>query len=343
MPDEPRRILIFRRGALGDTLVALPALRLIRRRFPDAQIRILHVDRAAASETSLQTILGPLCLVSGYFSYPVGTRNPATLLNTVRTIRRWRPDAAVYLAEVFSLHRVTREFLFLKACGIARIWGTPWNRRNRTHALQADGTLEYEARRLLRCIAELGHADPHAAGEYGLELTADERRSTRAHLTSEGIPARFVTAALAVKNPAKQWGEERWARVLETISAAHPSLGLVMLGAPSDSAFAERMRRHWGGPSGNLCNQLTLREHAATLSLSTLFFGNDGGNMHLAAAAGTRTVCVFNGDIPRHAWSPLGQGHKPIYPTDDRGLGGITVDRVVAALSDALARSAPRS
>ena len=34
------RVLIHRPGSLGDTVVALPCLRLIRRRFPDSEIRV---------------------------------------------------------------------------------------------------------------------------------------------------------------------------------------------------------------------------------------------------------------------------------------------------------------
>ena len=36
-----KRVLIYRLGSLGDTLVALPALHLVARAFPDAERRML--------------------------------------------------------------------------------------------------------------------------------------------------------------------------------------------------------------------------------------------------------------------------------------------------------------
>ncbi len=36
-----RRVLIYRLGSLGDTLIALPALKLVARAFPDAERRLL--------------------------------------------------------------------------------------------------------------------------------------------------------------------------------------------------------------------------------------------------------------------------------------------------------------
>ena len=36
-----RKVLIYRLGSLGDTVVALPSLHLIARAFPDAERRVL--------------------------------------------------------------------------------------------------------------------------------------------------------------------------------------------------------------------------------------------------------------------------------------------------------------
>src|SRR5438045_4167729 len=39
--DEPRKIIALRSGALGDCVVSTPALRLLRRRFPEAEITVV--------------------------------------------------------------------------------------------------------------------------------------------------------------------------------------------------------------------------------------------------------------------------------------------------------------
>jgi len=36
IPDDVRRVLVFRLGSLGDTVVALPSFRLVARAFPQA-------------------------------------------------------------------------------------------------------------------------------------------------------------------------------------------------------------------------------------------------------------------------------------------------------------------
>src|SRR5579884_4104749 len=48
IPTSPRRIAILRALQLGDLLVAIPAFRAIRNRFPDAEITLIGLPWAAS-------------------------------------------------------------------------------------------------------------------------------------------------------------------------------------------------------------------------------------------------------------------------------------------------------
>src|ERR1700722_6358851 len=95
-PDPSiRRVLIYRLGSLGDTVVALPCFHLIARVFPNAERRLLtnfpiH-DKAPASAA----VLGNSGLVDGYMRYTVGTRNPLELLRLATEIRGFAPDVVI--------------------------------------------------------------------------------------------------------------------------------------------------------------------------------------------------------------------------------------------------------
>src|SRR6185436_5583400 len=45
--NAPRRILIYRCGALGDTVVALPAMRAVREAFPNAELALMTANDGA--------------------------------------------------------------------------------------------------------------------------------------------------------------------------------------------------------------------------------------------------------------------------------------------------------
>ena len=77
--SQVQRVLIYRIGSLGDTLVSLPAFHLIARTFPNAERRLLTNFPVNVKAPPAAAILENTDLVHGYFRYTVGTRNPADL------------------------------------------------------------------------------------------------------------------------------------------------------------------------------------------------------------------------------------------------------------------------
>ena len=74
-PYNVNGVLIYRLGSLGDTVVALPALHLVARTFPNARRLMLTNFPVHAKAPAASAIIGESGLVHGYISYPVGTRN----------------------------------------------------------------------------------------------------------------------------------------------------------------------------------------------------------------------------------------------------------------------------
>src|SRR5580704_16378023 len=97
MATTTKRVLIYRMGSLGDTLIALPALHLVARVFPDVERRLLTNVPVNAKAPPAASILENTNLVHGYFRYAVGTRSPRELLALWWQLRRWRPDVLVYM------------------------------------------------------------------------------------------------------------------------------------------------------------------------------------------------------------------------------------------------------
>src|ERR1700732_5399006 len=97
MPTSTKRILIYRLGSLGDTLIALPALHLVARAFPQAERRILTNFPVNVKAPPAAAILENSGLVHGYFRYVVGMRSPRELISIWWQLRRWCPEVLVYM------------------------------------------------------------------------------------------------------------------------------------------------------------------------------------------------------------------------------------------------------
>src|SRR5262249_53456685 len=97
---EPQRILIYRIGQIGDMVIALPSLWAIRRHFPSASLTLLRDAHARTQVVSSAEVLPASGLIEAWLCYATGTEGTSAraISITLRSIRRGRFDALVYLA-----------------------------------------------------------------------------------------------------------------------------------------------------------------------------------------------------------------------------------------------------
>jgi heptosyltransferase-3 len=375
MADNVRRVLVYRLGSLGDTLIALPAFHLIARAFPSAERRLLTNLPVAAKAPPAAAVLDHTGLIHGYMRYTTGTRSIRELLRLALEIRRFRPDVLVYLAGARGLEAAQRDAKFFRLAGVARQIGVPLTTAAQLNLFggetpaSPDADLEPEASRLARNIRELGDAHLDDPASWDLHLSAAEIAATDAAIR-EQLPSwapsgsvwdrqdRHREGAIAVsagtKVQSKDWGGENWRELLARLARAYPERVLLLAGAPEESALSDFAAADWqrsgGGPVVNLCGRLTPRESAAAFARARLFIGHDSGPMHLAAAVGTPCVAIFAArNLPRQ-WFPYGPHHRILYHrVECAGCGletcieqqkkcilSITVDEVLAEVQAAL-------
>ena len=319
-PQAPaRRVLIYRLGSLGDTLIALPALHLIARAFPGAERRMLTSFPPTAKAPPSSVILEHTGLVDGYFRYNTSTRSPRDLLSLWWQLTRWRPDVLIYLTGGRGVRSAKRDALFFRACGIRRLIGVPDTeemQQNLPEPQLGPGMLEAEAARLTRNLAVLGDAHLDDPASWDMHLTADER--ARAAQVLEPVAARpLISVSVGTKMQAKDWGRDNWRALLARLAEVYPNYALVLCGAPEESETSEFAAEGWragkAGPVVNLCGVLTPRESAAVFGMAKIFIGHDSGPMHLAAAMQTPCVAIFSARKPPGIWFPFGRQHQVLF------------------------------
>ena len=352
---QPKRILIFRPGGLGDTIIALPCFHLLARAFPDAERRVLTNSPGKSVQVGVEAILKGSGLVHGYFEvdYRRVFAHSREQLSLMKRIREWKPDLLVHLTEPRRMMRLFTELAFFKLCGIRRIIGMPVSRELLENKWDPERkSYEYEAARLGRCLSEVGELHLDDRANWDLLLSEDERVQARSALgpvlSGRGLIVCGVGAAVEVKN----WGSDNWLALTKTLTDHARGYSLAMVGAADDYQRAELVRREWAGPSVNLCGKLTVRLSSAVMELASLYVGHDSGPMHLAAAAGVPCVSIFSARQKAGIWFPYGAQHQVLYhdvPCSDcnldtchqyqkRCITSITVDEVSHAADELLSK-----
>lgn len=342
-----KRVLIYRLGSLGDTVVAVPALHLVARAFPSAKRLLLTNTPVHTKAPAAWAVLKGSDLVHSCISYPVGLRGVLPLARLWFSIRRFRPQLVVYLTKPRGKQAIRRDVWFFRICGVSRIIGIPVGEFSEPLYFPETGLWERESERLLRSIRELDDCSG-GAPNWDLRLNEQEKEAARASLApAAGAP--LIVCAPGTKMQAKDWGRENWRQLLARLSAAIPGAALVLVGAKEDAPVADYAASGWRGVALNLCGQLDPRETAAALDGAELFLGPDSGPMHLAAAMGVPCAIAFAARTRPGIWFPAGDRNRIVYHQTDcadcdletcmeqkrKCLTSITVDEMLAAALEA--------
>lgn len=351
------RLLIYRFGQIGDTVACLPALWLLRERFPEAEFTLLSDQSRSAVHLGPAHVL-PAELMQEQLTYAAGSGAGAlsAMAGLALRLRRRQFDALAYLVPSTRTRRQRlRDRVFFSLTGIPRQWGFEGFPED-AFPRAADGGLRevaHEADALLARLAASGFAAPSGASRrIDLALTeAELGRACRWWQEKTGLggaPARWFAMCCGTKWPSKKWEEERFFEVGRRLLTSH-GLVPVIFGGPEDRAQAERLIARWGA---GFCaaGDLTVRESAALLRGAAFYLGNDTGVMHLAAAEGVPCVAVFAAIDWPGRWHPHGAGHEVLRtappcsgcmsaecPHENLCLRQVSVDQVAAACERVLA------
>jgi heptosyltransferase-3 len=333
MTSKPERIVVYRLGSLGDTVVALPSLHAVVRAFPDSERIVLTNFPINEKAAPLEAILGGSGLFHRFVEYPLGTRSVSQLLALRRSLRELGSTTLVYLTPPRGLPRLWRDLIFFRACGFKTIIGAPSSNDLQTNRLDAYGNIERECERIARTISSLETVD--LTDPKGWDLCFNEaERAQAAGLLGPLHGAPRIVINMGGKAKENDWGPDRWATLVNGMAGKYADHALLFVGSVEDGPRASEIAALWPGTTLNLCGQTPPRISAAAMVGASTFIGHDSGPMHLAASVGVPCVSMFGErNLPRK-WHPLGPQHRIIH--DQRGVSAISVDQVSHAIDEVL-------
>lgn len=306
-----KRVLTFRIGNLGDTLISLPAIHAIRQQHPGASHCLLtNEEQGNAKMVSTWRVVKPLNLFDSSIQYATRNQSPVSLFNLlgmIARLRRFNPGTAYYLSPRRTSWQQKRDrFFFRVVLGIEHLVLVPDSELPAKDSSGELPRLQGEWKRLARIVGEDG-----GLGEGYCLLTAQQFRmealkSLHGFTNSGEI---LVAIAPSSKMPAKVWPRDRFESLGQQILETYPDAKLIVLGGPEDKNLGDALCATWGQRSRNLAGTLSIFGSAETLRHCALYVGNDTGTMHLAAMVGTPCVALFSARDYPGLWEPMGNHH----------------------------------
>jgi heptosyltransferase III len=278
-----QRMLVIRGGAVGDTIVTLPALGALRQAFPRATIELLgHPPRAVLAQHPHYvdgiSDLERWDLYRLFSPYPTPSEAMVTFLSACELILSYLPTPDATFAT--NLRRYCQG-------QVLTWWPHPPARAHITdHLLQPVMHLEPQPYDVC----------PHVY----LDATAQEAAAQFWH--TMGLPTQGVVAFHPGSGGAyKLWPMAGWKQVMAW--AAQQGIPGLLISGPAEQAHNTRLWHTTDLPCWPCAHHLPLPSLAAILARCAVVVGHDSGVTHLAAAVGTTALALFGPTDP-FVWGP---------------------------------------
>ena len=343
-----QQILVRGPNWLGDAVMCEPALRGLRRLFPQASITLLVKPSVAGLFESHPA-------VDRIFLYDDKGRHAglAGKWRLAGELRQQDFDLAVLFQNAFEAALLTA------LAGIRRRYGYATDGRS---LLLSEPVATHDRRTpihqieyywdMLKPLGLTGRP-----GQPELFVSPDEEQSMAERLNHTGITTADVVIGInpgSTYGGAKRWLPDRFAdsteRMCHTLSDAGRRPAVVVIGAKGEEPLGREIASHLTAPSAVLSGATTIRELMAVIKRCAVLITNDTGPMHIASALGVPVVGIF-GPTDWRTTSPSGAEHALLRhpvdcapcmlrecPIDHRCMTGVTVDQVYQAGLSILSR-----
>ena len=323
-------ILLIRPGGIGDAVLLIPLIHVLKKEYPVANITIL-AERRNSAVFALCTDIAQILRYDRPLELLTALRRD---YDVVIDTEQWHRLSAVAA-------RLTRAPMLI---------GYATNERSRLFNCRIPYSHDdYESESFFNLLAPLGIKSQQVPERFLEVPEAAIANASRllAGLSCSGFVVIFPGASIAER----RWGSDRFRQVAALLSAL--GIQVVVVGGNEDRESGAAIVE--GGFGLNLAGRTSLVETAAVIDRSALLVSGDSGLLHIAVGLGKPTVSLFGPGRSRK-WAPKGVRHfvinkelscspcttygtTPSCPDNVQCMQKITVDEVYNAITMQLTSS----
>jgi len=298
------KILVRGTNWVGDAVMTIPALRELRRIFPDAELTLY-------TRTWAEGIFRDGALFDEILTFDKTKSKIKDALTQAKELKKHNFDLAVLFPNSFETALVA------KLAKIPRRFG--YSKEGRSFLLTNSVEIpqwkdeRHEVFYYLNLINEIEQEyfakKTVLENEPRIDITVSDERRTEARkiLEENGVDLSKKTVALGVgstNSRAKRWQAENYA-ALNDLLQNELNANVLLIGAKDEAGISEEVFAKSEKKPIILTGKTNLAEAVAVLSEIDLLVSNDMGLAHIAPATGTKTIVIF-GPTNEKTTRPIG-------------------------------------
>ena len=329
---EIRRILFIRTDRIGDCLMNLPAIRVLRQSFPKAWISCLVDESVAALLKDHPDLDECMPISASHFRKSFLVR-----WKCFQTVKKARFDLAVISNPDKQFHCLSFLTGIPQRIGKNRKWGFLLTKKIADNPRGSDC---HEIENNLKIVKLI--SDGTWDGKISLPVSDADAKAVEDFLRKEcpGEHGLLVVHA-GTSDPEKRWPVEKFAALCDKLHQENRSV--ILIGGPEETGISRELVSQSRIPPLDWTGRLTLKQLVALFSHHRVraLVSSDSGPVHIAWISGTPVVAMY-------AKNTLGSNPARWGPRDGRSetiwkpMSAITVDEVYALVTKTIEKDTRR-
>ena len=322
---DVNKILAVQLWGIGETILTLPAIEALRKKYPKAQIDVLATSRNKDVYYGNKSVSSAIKI----------SLNPISIFNfIIKNIKKY--DLVVDMEEYLNISAIISFFVGKTAVGYshnsrAKLYTNRVRYNDKQHAAQTflDLARAVSCERVRdacendeQARVQLNEAHSHVtdinfdAGKLPyLSFSKKDKNAVDRFLKNNGIKKNdfvvCVAPGAAESAKARMWPYERYAELCDEIIERHKAI-IIFAGSFNEAELIDSIQKKMENKAINAGGKLSLNQLFYFVSRCNLFIGNDAGPMHVAAAQGVKTLGLFGPNLPVR-FGPCGNGNIGLY------------------------------
>ncbi|MEC9491607.1 glycosyltransferase family 9 protein [Flexistipes sp.] len=332
------KILLIQLRRIGDVMMCTPAVRSVRKAYPDA---VIHFLTEPPADQILQ--------YNPHIDKLITFKKNKSTFEKIKMILRLRNEKYDMVIDFHS--NPTTGWFSLLSGSKKRIGEYHKARRFLYTKTAKPGKYKYAGYAKFSFLETVCITPDF--GKIEFFISEKERVAASNLLSTLGAQKndRLITVSPVSRQPYKVWPLDRFAKVCDYIIEKHNAKILFIYG-PGEEHFVEDVKSMMNNDTLPLYPPISLAETRAVFEKAVMHIGNDNGPMHIAISSGIPTVAVF-GKPSAAGWTPpnsninIGIDHDPgckkncVYPECGlECLKSIKTERVISEINNIIRREA---
>ncbi len=294
------KILVVQLWGIGETILILPSIEALRKKFPKAKIDVLTTSRNKDVFFNNKNISKIITL----------KLNPFSVFNFIlKNIKNY--DLVIDMEEYLNISAIISFFVGKKSIGYshnsrARLYTNKVRYNDKQHAVQT--FLD-----LIRALDVSYNIDKLPK----LNFSKNDKNFIDKFLKNNNVKNNdfvvCIAPGAAESAKARMWPSDRYAELCDEIIEKY-NAKIMFVGALNEFELINNIQKNIENKTNtiNAAGKMTLNQLFYLISKSKLFIGNDAGPMHIAAAQGVKTLGLFGPNLPLR-FGPYGNGNIGLY------------------------------